>query len=129
MTRYKRYLKEVKELHFDEDLPYLPYNVDSHIVLEGRDVYATPYGLLVVAVYNVCIGRSFYLSNGKRIDVYDEDDDIKLICETYDLPYKKPAVICILDDFPNYRFMFDDDDNLIAVQYGKVLDLFGNDDI
>ena len=122
MTRYKRYLKEVKELHFDEDLPYLPYNIDSAITLESRDAYATPYGLLVVAVYNVCIGRGFYLPNGKRIDVYDEDDDIKLICETFDLPYKDPAVICILNDFPNYRFMFDDDNNLIAVQYGKVLE-------
>lgn len=116
MTSYKRYLKKIKEMPFDEDLPFLPYNVDSAITLETRDVFPTPQGLLVVSIYNVGVGRAFYLRSGKRLDIYDEDEYTEM-SDIYDLPEIRPCEIRIYHDLPHYMFLFDDNDVLIAVRH------------
>ena len=110
MTKYKQYMKERKEIRFDEDYPYLPYDIGG-VSLESRDVYATPHGLMVVANYNVHTGRGFYLPNGERWDVWDEDDVLpKHIAD-------KIEEVRIYHDFPYYHFLFDDNDNLVAVRH------------
>lgn len=110
MTSYKRFMKKVKKVRFDEDYVCLPYGY-AGVSLESRDVFATPCGLLLVACYNVGVARDFYLPNGDAIIVYEDGDDIPE-CETHNI-----GSIRIYNDFPHYHFIFDDNDKLIAVRY------------
>ena len=112
MTRYKKYLKEAKEMMFDEDYSFMPYDMTGGLLLESRDVFVCRDGLLVVAVYNVGVGRGLYLPNGKRLGIYEEDDYIEEI-EFVDVEIR------IYHDLPHYRFYYDEDDDLLAVRYMK----------
>lgn len=120
MTRYKKYMKERYELQFSEDMEFLPYPVDDkgNVILEDRDVFATRHGLLLVTTYNTLVYRSLFLPNDTQIMVYDDDDSIPELVDR-----KGDFEIRMYHDMPHYMFMFDNDDNLIAVRYTNKLHL------
>ena len=96
MTRYKQYMKDHCKIEFSEDMEFLPFPVDDNgVILEDRDAYMTPYGILVVSSYNVDVARTLYLPNGKCMTIYDEDINVET---------KTPCEIRIYHDLPHYMF-------------------------
>ena len=115
MTRYKKYMKE-HGFKYEEDYPYMPYTSLNGVTLESRDVFPTRHGLLEVAVYDVLVNRLFVLPNGEYMDIYEDDEEIP---EIHDRQFE----IRIYHDYPAYRFLFDEDDNLIAIHHTSIIDL------
>lgn len=115
MTRYKRYLKEVKDLSFNEDFNILPCD-KGYFSIEDRDVFVCPVGLLVITTYNVGVARSLYLPNGHQ-DIIWEEEDIMLDDDDDEIKPEDIGVIKIFNEIPNYRFYYDFNDKLVAIKH------------
>lgn len=123
MTGYKKWLK-TKGFKFDEDYDFLPNNMG----LETSAVYCTRFGFMVVKVYTSIVDRKFicptYNKKFSFVDVYDEDDEVE--------PEKiKDSVKISKYHDDSYYYMFNDDDELIAVltPRNKLAEFFRQSDV